>query len=613
MHRPSALLLAAFSASCLAWPGPAAAQTYLKASNTGPSDHFGWAVALSGDTLALGAIDEDSSATGVQGSQAGNSAADAGAVYVFHEGTGLWSQQAYVKASNTGAADKFGWAVALSGDTLVVGAQGEDSAATGVDGNQADNSADGAGAVYVFVRFAGVWTQQAYLKASNAQAGDQFGHSVSISGDTLVVSASGEDGATSGVGGDQSSNGASSAGAAYVFVRSGTGWSQQAYLKASNAQASDVFGESVSISGDTIVVGAKSEDGGSTGVNGDDTSNTKPDSGAAYVFVRSGASWAQQAYLKAGNALIGDAFGTSVSVSGDTLVVGAPLEDSNAVGVDPGPPLGSAISSGAACVFVRSAGSWSQQAYVKASNTEALDQFGSSVAISGDRIVVGAPFEASAAAGVNGDQAGNGAVNAGAAYSFVRSAGTWTQQAYLKASNTGSQDVFGLQCAVSADRVAVGAYKEDSAALGVDSDGASNASMDSGAGYVFALPASSAWTDLGSGLAGVSGIPAFTGSGALAGGSLNTLALTNAAPSSPAGLFIALSSTPTPFKGGTLLPVPALSVLVLATSPAGSVTLPFVMSAGLPAGTGLWLQWAIQDPAAVQGTALSNGLEGVTP
>ncbi|WP_345323173.1 FG-GAP repeat protein [Candidatus Villigracilis proximus] len=165
------------------------------------------------------------------------------------------TQQAYLKASNPGASDYLGYqAMALSGDTLVIGAYSEDSNAVGVNGNQLDNSASSAGAVYVFTRSNGVWSQQAYLKASNPNLDDSFGSSVDISGDTIVVGAPGEDGNATGVNGNQLSNSAENAGAVYVFTRSGTIWSQQAYLKASNTDAGDYFGLPVKVSGDTIAV-----------------------------------------------------------------------------------------------------------------------------------------------------------------------------------------------------------------------------------------------------------------------------------------------------------------------------------------------------------------------
>jgi hypothetical protein len=310
-------------------------QAYVKASNPEAGDQFGYAVALSGNTLAVGAYLEDSAAVGLNGNQTDNTALDSGAVYVFVRTGTTWAQQAYVKASNTAGADYFGRSVALSGDTLAVGAYFEDSAATGVNGTQADNTAFNSGAVYVFVRTGATWTQQAYVKPSNTGPGDVFGNSVALSGDTLAVGAYGEDSAAAGVNGDQSNNTAGDSGAAYVFVRSGTTWTQQAYVKASNPGPIDAFGYSVALSGDTLAVGAYLEDGAATGVNGDQADNAAVSSGAAYVFVRTGATWAQKAYVKASNTGPSDQFGYSVALSGDTLAAGAYLETSGAVGINP--------------------------------------------------------------------------------------------------------------------------------------------------------------------------------------------------------------------------------------------------------------------------------------
>ncbi|MBS1790757.1 MAG: putative Ig domain-containing protein [Acidobacteria bacterium] len=399
-----------------------------------------------------------------------------------------FTQQAYLKASNTGAGDEFGGSVAVSGDTVVVGAAAEDSSATGVNGNQADNSAANSGAAYVFVRSGATWTQQAYLKASNTDAGDQFGYSVAVSGDTVVVGAYRESSNATGVNGNQANNSAPAAGAAYIFGRSGTTWTQQAYLKASNTDANDNFGYSVAVSGDTVVVGAYQEDSSATGVNGNQADNSALSAGAAYVFVRSGASWSQQAYLKASNTEAFDEFGDSVAVSGDTVVVGAWFESSSATGVNGNQADNSALSAGAAYVFGRSGTIWTQQAYLKASNTEADDEFGDSVAVSGDTVVVGAWLEDSSATGVNGNQADNSALHSGAAYVFVRSGTTWTQQAYLKASNTDTSDFFGHSVAVSGDTVVIGAYWEDSNATGVNGNQADNSATNSGAAYVFYTP-----------------------------------------------------------------------------------------------------------------------------
>jgi hypothetical protein len=397
---------------------PIAQQAYLKASNTDASDNFGYSVAISGDTMVVGALYEASNAKGVNGNQSDDSASEAGAAYVFVRSGGIWSQQAYLKASNTEAFDASGTSVAISGNTIVVGAPNESSNAKGVNGDESDNSASDAGAAYVFVRSGSTWSQQAYLKASNTEADDDFGSSVAISGDTVVVGSVAEDSNATGVNGDGSNNSADSAGAAYVFVRSGSTWSQQAYLKASNTEEQDIFGGSVAISGDTIVVGAPHEASNATGVSGNGSNNSAQNAGAAYVFLRSAATWSQQAYLKASNTEAFDVFGGEVSISGDTIVIAAQSESSNAKGVNGDQSNNSASDAGAAYVFFRNGSTWSQKAYLKASNTEGLDNFGTSVAISGSTVVVGAPGESSNATGVNGNQSNNSAQNAGAAYVF---------------------------------------------------------------------------------------------------------------------------------------------------------------------------------------------------
>ncbi len=163
--------------------------SYLKASNTNTDDGFGNSVAVSGNTVVIGAPTESSNATGVDGDQTNNTANNAGAAYVFVRQNGIWSQQAYLKASNTNAGDYFGNAVAIADDTIVVGAYREDSNSTGIDGDQNNNAASNSGAAYVFTRTNGVWSQQAYLKASNTDAQDEFGYNVAISGDTSLVGA----------------------------------------------------------------------------------------------------------------------------------------------------------------------------------------------------------------------------------------------------------------------------------------------------------------------------------------------------------------------------------------------------------------------------------------
>ena len=449
----------------------------------------------------------------------------------------------YFKASNTGVQDNFG-SVAISGDTLVVGAYREGSNATGVNGDQTNDLAPEAGAAYVFVRTGGTWSQQAYLKASNAEAADHFGYAVAIDGDTIVVGAYQEASASTGVNGDQSDNSAFNAGAAYVFVRSGSTWTQQAYLKASNAGMFDFFGSSVAISGDTIMVGAYREWGNATGINGDGTNNDAFAAGAAYIFTRSGSTWSEQAYVKASNTDSGDQFGYGVAIDGDTAVVTAPNERSSATGVNGDQSDNFTNEAGAAYVFVRSGNTWSQQAYLKASNTEASDLFGYGLAVQGNTIVVGAFGEGSNATGINGDQSDNSLNLAGAVYLFERTGTVWSQQAYikpsntdnfdffgtalalsgnrllvgagavylfehdgtawsqlayLKASNTGSNDYFGGSVSMEGDMIAVGAVQEGSNAIGIGGDGSNNAAVNSGAAYTFSScirsAQSGAWED----------------------------------------------------------------------------------------------------------------------
>ncbi len=269
--------------------------TYVKASNTGASDSFGEAVALSADgsTLAVGASSEDSAATDVGGDPASNAAVNSGAVYVFRRSAGgAWAQEAYIKASNTGALDWFGSSIALSADgaALAVGAFREASAATGVGGDQTSDAALDAGAVYVFRRsMTGVWAQEAYVKASNTGTFDVFGSSIALSADgaALAVGAYRESSYARGIGGDQTFVGLFSSGAVYVFRQSAGGvWAQEAYVKASNTDREDSFGWSVALSADgaMLAIGANQEDSLATGGGGDQASNAVDDAGAVYVY-----------------------------------------------------------------------------------------------------------------------------------------------------------------------------------------------------------------------------------------------------------------------------------------------------------------------------------------
>lgn len=416
-----------------AWATDFAEQAYIKASNTGTGDKFGYSVALSGDTLAVGAYLEDSSSD-ITPDEA---ATDSGAVYVFTRSGSTWIQQAYLKGSNTEAGDNFGISVALSGDTLAVGATGEQSASTGINSTP-DDTITAAGAVYVFVRSGTNWSEEAYIKASNTGDQDKFGISVALSGNTLAVGAIGEGSSTTGINSNPD-NAASNSGAVYVFTRNDTSWSEQAYIKASNTGISDRFGNSIALSGDTLAVGASEEDTWR---------------GAVYVFTRSDTLWSEQAYLKASNPDILDFFGISVALSGDTLAVGAYLEDSSTEGANASFD-DNGLDSGAVYIFVRSDTTWTQQSFIKPFNTSDNDQFGKSVALSGDVLVVGAAREDSSSSGINpGWNDGNR--DFGAVYVYTRDGIIWSEQSFIKPSTTVSKDFFGSSVAVAGDTIAVG-------------------------------------------------------------------------------------------------------------------------------------------------------------
>lgn len=379
-----------------------------------------------------------------------NSSFSAGAAYIFLRDGDTWSQQAFLKADNAGFMDQFGTSVAISGNTAVIGAIGEDSVM------------NDSGAAYVFVRSGTTWSQQAFLKADNAGFADGFGIAVAIDGNTIIVGA------------DQSRSSRNS-GSAYIFERSGTVWDQQALLQADNAEAGDDFGVSVSISRNTVVVGANEE---SSSADGGSEDNSAEAAGAAYVFVRDGTTWSQQAFLKADNADANDEFGISVAVSGDLIVVGADEEDSNLSG---GGTNNSASGAGAAYVFARNGETWTQQAFLKADNAQAGDGFGCSVAIFENTLVVGASAEDSNATGGGNN---NSELDAGAAYTFVQSGTEWNQESFLKANNAESTDNFGIAVAISGNTIITGAIREDSDLTGGDNNSLSSA----GAAYIFNSP-----------------------------------------------------------------------------------------------------------------------------
>jgi hypothetical protein len=445
------------------------------------------------------------------------------AVVSWWGGTGAAGQQPrvdyssrqirYLKAANLGEDDRLGrgdplagvaLAISADGNTLAISSFHEDGGAAGVGGNPKDDSAFDAGAVYVFGRSGGRWTQQAYIKASNAQTSDKFGFAIALSGDgnTLAVGATLEDSGARGINGNQADNSAESSGAAYVFARTGATWVQQAYVKASNADAGDQFGWSVAVShdGNTLAVGAQTEAGGATGINGNEADNSAGDAGAVYVFVRRGAAWTQQAYVKPANTGAGDRFGFSVALSGDgnTLAAGSYDEDSGTSGVNSVPDEG-APNSGAGYVFVRKGDVWTQEGYIKQSTTVRNSALGSAVALSADglTLAVGAVDETSLTRGINGDEksAQNNTVSAGAIYVFGKTAEGWRQQAYVKSSNIGPTDLFGVRLSLSRDGnvLAAGATGQAGGGRGFNANQEDFSAPESGAVYVFVRDAGR-WT-----------------------------------------------------------------------------------------------------------------------
>ncbi len=467
---------------------------YVKSAVAKLGLRFGHGIAISGDTMVVGVPRDGGGGSGVDPILEGLPATRSGAVYVYRRVGGTWQPEAYIKASNADSRDEFGHSVAVMGNLLVVGAARESSAAVGVNGSQDNNLSEKSGAAYVFRRSAeGTWSQEAYLKASNTNGKDEFGTSISISEDRIAVGAAGEDGSATGVDGSQIPGGTTEkSGAVYLFRRAADGiWSQEAYIKASNTFGSAGFGSQVSLSGDTLAVSAPNESSNATGIDGTQTGSLAFDTGAVYVFRNSISGWSQEAYIKAADARIGDDFGTSMALQGDTLVVGAPGEDSGASGVFAGTGGGAEAEgggggSGAVYIFDRLGAQWSQTAYVKSSNTGQDDAFGISLALRSGTLVVGATNEDSASTGLNGDQVDSATVrNGGAVYLFALSGNTWSQEAYIKASNTGELDAFGAGLALGTDSLAIGAIGEDSSATGFSGNQSNNSILSCGAAYVF--------------------------------------------------------------------------------------------------------------------------------
>jgi hypothetical protein len=360
----------------------------LTASNGKANDWFGFAADIDGPTAVVGAP------------YASVATQFSGATYVYQRSGTSWTQEAMLIPTDAGLVDLDGYSVAVEGNTIVIGSYGN-------NGGGRDS-----GAAYVFTRTGTVWTQQAKLLAGDAAPGDGFGYSVDISGDTIVVGTPLHDGS------------ATDTGSVYVFVRSGTSWTQQARLEPGDVATNDNFGGDVGIDGNTIVAGSSGDD------------NVGTNSGSAYVFTRTGTSWTQQAKLMATDAADGDQFGFGVGIDTDTVTVGAPYDDDGG------------SNSGSAYVFSRTGTSWAQSTKIVASDPAAGDQFGGAVGLDGSEIVVGAYG--------NGSQG----TQSGSAYVFIRSGPSWTELTKLLPDDGAIADEFGFSVAVSGS-VLVGAFTDD--------------------------------------------------------------------------------------------------------------------------------------------------------
>lgn len=419
----------------------------------------------------------------------------------------------YLKAPSVRAGASFGATIAVSGDTLVVGAR---------QFGFGDPTVTAPGAAFVFRRTPAGWLQEAQLLGPAGSVSSLFGFSVAISGVTIVVGAPSD---SSGSAVDPNDKSKANAGAAWVFVRSGSTWSQQAYLKAPNIRAGSRFGSSVAIDGESLVVGATDESSSATGVGGDELDESAPYRGAAFVFERSGVLWTKTAYLKRadpGNGMFGlsaaiagnviaigayggkpvtvfsrpavgapwvleaslmktepsdDRFGNALALSGETLVVG-----------DVGESTATLPDTGAAYVFRRSAGTtnWSQEAHLVAQTRKEEIGFGGSVAIVGQTIVVGAASDSSASTFFDGDSTDESSPSSGAIQIFRRNATTWEPSTYVKAPRNLPGIGLGASVALAADGTLFGgAPSESSGAIGVDGDETDRSAPYSGAVYVF--------------------------------------------------------------------------------------------------------------------------------
>jgi hypothetical protein len=353
-------------------------------------DQFGSSVSISGDYAIVGSsLDDDNGE-------------ESGSAYIFKRDGSNWIEKQKLTASDGAEGDRFGTSVSISGDYAIVGAY--------IDDDKGVNS----GSAYIFKRVGLSWTEEQKLTASDGDEDDWFGRFVSISGEYAIVSAYFND-----------DNGINS-GSAYIFKRDGSNWIEEQKLTASDGDSDDAFGISVSISGDYAFVGAYGDD--DNGIN----------SGSAYIFKKDGSNWIEKQKLTASDGDEVDQFGRSISISGKYAIVGANYDDDNGV-----------YYSGSAYIFERDGSNWTEEQKLTASDGDEYDHFGSSVSISGEYVIVGAYFD------------DDNEVNSGSAYIFRRDSSNWIEKQKLTASDGAEDDWFGFSVSISGNYAIVGSLLDD--------------------------------------------------------------------------------------------------------------------------------------------------------
>lgn len=489
-------------------------KAYIKASNAASLDNTTvWpvnsSIQMDGDTMVFGSPKESSAETGITngtGSSVDTSANAAGAVYVYRKANDAWVQEAYIKAPNAEAGDYFGVSIDLEGDTLVVGASGEDSGASGASTTaSSDNSTytfpgQAPGAVYVYRRSGTTWSLEAYLKPFFTNGKMRCGESVSISGDSIAMGCPvlANDNTAIVNGGPYTDPGSGAEnGAVFIYTRTGTTWSPQSMI--SPAVPSTWFGETVSLDGDLLAVGTNFDGDKGTGITQGTDYTTADDParsyfGAAFVFARNGTEWSQEAYIKPPYYPFDD-FAASISLSGNTLAVGSGDEIAvRGTGISYTEPtgeyLGASYGTGMVFIYNRSdAGVWSFQADICASR--GVTYFGQSVDLDGDYLLVGEFLGSPDEPGVinfGSIPDTNGSVSPGSAFLYVRNGTTWTETTYFQPSNGDTDDRFSYSLAIDNRNVAVLSPREDSSQNTITNGSTAsddNSATNSGAVYVF--------------------------------------------------------------------------------------------------------------------------------